>query len=66
MPAALRKNAGSCAATIILAKLLDAIQEADQVVMGTHGRHGVSRAVLGSVAEGLLRISSCPALVVRG
>ncbi|MEM5330994.1 universal stress protein [Paraburkholderia sp. JHI2823] len=41
-------------------------QEADLVVMGTHGRHGVSRAVLGSVAEGLLRISSCPVLVVRG
>jgi len=42
------------------------MQEADLVVMGTHGRHGVSRAVLGSVAEGVLRISSCPVLVVRG
>ena len=42
------------------------MQEADLIVMGTHGRHGVSRAVLGSVAEGLLRISSCPVLVVRG
>jgi len=41
------------------------MQEADLIVMGTHGRHGVSRAVLGSVAEGLLRISSCPVLVVR-
>ena len=42
------------------------MQEADLVVMGTHGRHGVSRAVLGSVAEGFLRISSCPVLVVHG
>ncbi|WP_321915631.1 MULTISPECIES: universal stress protein [unclassified Paraburkholderia] len=42
------------------------IQDADLVLMGTHGRHGVSRAVLGSVSEGLLRISSCPVLVVRG
>ena len=42
------------------------MQEADLVVMGTHGRRGVSRAVLGSVAEGLLRISSCPVLVVHG
>lgn len=42
------------------------IQEADLIVMGTHGRHGVSRAVLGSVAEGVLRMSSCPVLVVHG
>ncbi|SDD16936.1 universal stress protein [Paraburkholderia lycopersici] len=42
------------------------MQEADLIVMGTHGRHGVSRAVLGSVAEGLLRLSSCPVLVVHG
>ncbi|MCP3710038.1 universal stress protein [Paraburkholderia sp. CNPSo 3274] len=42
------------------------MQEADLVVIGTHGRHGVSRAVLGSVAEGFLRISSCPVLVVHG
>ncbi|WP_321948125.1 universal stress protein [Paraburkholderia sp. J10-1] len=41
-------------------------QEADLIVMGTHGRHGVSRAVLGSVAEGVLRFSSCPVLVVHG
>ncbi|WP_322047362.1 universal stress protein [Paraburkholderia sp. J67] len=41
------------------------LQDADLIVMGTHGRHGVSRAVLGSVAEGVLRISSCPVLVVR-
>ncbi|WP_322788535.1 universal stress protein [Paraburkholderia oxyphila] len=43
-----------------------AVLDADLVVMGTHGRHGVSRAVLGSVAEGFLRISPCPVLVVRG
>jgi len=42
------------------------MHEADVIVIGTHGRHGVSRAVLGSVAEGLLRIASRPVLVVRG
>lgn len=41
------------------------VQEADLVVLGTHGRRGMSRAVLGSVAEGVLRISSCPVLIVH-
>jgi len=37
---------------------------ADLVVMGTHGRRGWRRLVLGSVAERFLRISTCPVLVV--
>ncbi|MBB3261918.1 nucleotide-binding universal stress UspA family protein [Paraburkholderia bannensis] len=41
------------------------IREADLVVAGTHGKRGISRAVLGSVAEELLRISPCPVLIVR-
>jgi nucleotide-binding universal stress UspA family protein len=40
-------------------------EKIDLVVMGTHGRRGASRIVLGSVAEGLLRISTCPVLLVR-
>ena len=32
---------------------------ADLIVMGTHGRRGVTRALLGSVAEGVLRHASC-------
>ena len=45
-----------------------AIEEthADLVVMGTHGRHGVSRALLGSVAERTVRLSQIPVLTVRG
>lgn len=39
--------------------------EADLVVVGTHGRRGVSRLVLGSVAEGTVRLAPCPVLVVR-
>lgn len=39
---------------------------ADLVVLGTHGRRGVKRAVLGSVAERFLRVSACPVLMVRG
>ncbi len=39
--------------------------EADIIVVGTHGRHGMSRLVLGSVAEGLIRLALCPVLAVR-
>lgn len=38
---------------------------ADLVVMGTHGRRGMRRLFLGSVAEHFLRISMCPVLVLR-
>ena len=36
----------------------------DLIVMGTHGRTGVSRAVLGSVAEAVVRRASCRVLTV--
>lgn len=38
---------------------------ADMVVMGTHGRSGLARAVLGSVAEQVVRLSDVPVLLVR-
>lgn len=38
---------------------------ADLIVMGTHGRTGVSRVFLGSVAERVVRESRCPVLTVR-
>lgn len=38
---------------------------ADLVVMGTHGRRGVKRLVLGSVAERFLRLSKCAVLLMR-
>ena len=37
---------------------------ADLIVMGTHGRRGFQRLMLGSVAERFLRISCCPVLLV--
>jgi nucleotide-binding universal stress UspA family protein len=37
---------------------------ADLVVVGSHGRQGVVRWLLGSVAEGLVRQASCPVLVI--
>ncbi len=39
--------------------------EADLVVVGTHGRKGISRLLLGSSAEAAVRLSPCPVLVVR-
>ena len=41
-------------------------ENADLVVMGTHARRGVTRALLGSVAEQVLRTSTVPVLVVHG
>lgn len=39
---------------------------ADLLVIGTHGRRGVRRLVLGSVAEAVIRQSATPVLLVRG
>jgi nucleotide-binding universal stress UspA family protein len=38
---------------------------ADLIVMGTHGRGGVSRFVMGSVAEAVSRKANCPVVTVR-
>jgi nucleotide-binding universal stress UspA family protein len=37
----------------------------DLIVMGTHGRTGLARAALGSVAETVVRAASCPVLTVH-
>lgn len=39
---------------------------ASLIVIGTHGRRGVSRALLGSVAETVVRLAGTPVLLVRG
>jgi len=39
---------------------------ADLIVMGTHGRRGVPRLVLGSDAEQVVRLAEVPVLLVRG
>jgi nucleotide-binding universal stress UspA family protein len=39
--------------------------DADLVVAGTHGRSGIERRLIGSVAERLVRRASCPVMTVR-
>ena len=40
-------------------------KRADLIVMGTHGRSGLTRALLGSVASRVLSAAKCPVLTVR-
>ena len=40
--------------------------EADLVVVGTHGRRGVQRVLLGSGAEQVIRMAGVPVLAIRG
>jgi len=39
---------------------------ADLIVIGTHGRRGLSRLFLGSVAEGVIRVATKQVLLIRG
>ena len=38
----------------------------DLIVMGTHGRTGLSHLLMGSVAEHVVRTAGCPVLTIRG
>ncbi len=55
-------NSGEPAAGVV--KTAQALG-ADVVVMATHGRTGADRARLGSVAERVVRLSTCPVVTVR-
>jgi nucleotide-binding universal stress UspA family protein len=48
-------------------EILAAVEETgcDLVVMGTHGRTGISRILLGSVAEQVMRRAPCPVVTVK-
>jgi len=69
------ENAGVRADTVLLegmkTRLCDAVAEqarawgADLIVIGTHGRRGVGRMLLGSDAEQIVRTSIAPVLLVR-
>jgi universal stress protein A len=58
---AVRVSADAAGAIVDYAKEV----HADIIVVGTHGRTGVSRLLMGSVAEHVVRTAPCPVLVVR-
>jgi universal stress protein A len=37
----------------------------DMIVMGTHGRRGITRLLMGSVAEAIVRRAECPVLILK-
>ncbi|KKO19212.1 MAG: universal stress protein [Candidatus Brocadia sp.] len=49
------------------AEIIRAAKEykADMIVIGTHGRTGISHAIMGSVAEKVVRKAPCPVLTIR-
>lgn len=40
-------------------------EQVDMIVMGTHGRRGVRRFLMGSIAEAVVRLAPCPVLTVK-
>lgn len=48
--------------------IIDTAQDkgVDLIIMGTHGRTGLTHALMGSVAEKVVRLAPCPVLVTRG
>lgn len=66
-----RRNFGACAALETSDFPADAVvayareHGVDLIVTGTHGRTGLSRAVIGSVAEKIVRTAPCPVLTVK-
>jgi len=73
MKEAANRHGGAATAVVIVRPsavadiILDAARsgDADLIVMGTHGRTGVLRFFLGSIAEHVLRRAGCPVVTVR-
>ena len=59
----LAETVGHAVADVIIAQANKC--RADLIVLGTHGRRGVTRLVMGSDAEGVVRATRVPVLLVR-
>lgn len=62
LPFAHRLTMGDPAAEIVR---IAADEQAEMIVLGTHGRTGMTRLLMGSVAEAVVRRAPCPVLVYR-
>jgi nucleotide-binding universal stress UspA family protein len=62
LPFAHRLTMGDPAGEIVR---IAAEEGAEMIVLGTHGRTGVTRLLMGSVAEAIVRRAPCPVLVYR-
>jgi nucleotide-binding universal stress UspA family protein len=66
-----RADRGACATLTVSDRPADTItryathEHIDLIVMGTHGRTGVTHLLMGSVAEHVVRTAPCPVLTVR-
>jgi nucleotide-binding universal stress UspA family protein len=64
-------RAVSCVHKLLMGDPAEAIiqlaesENADLIVMGTHGRRGLTRLLMGSVAEAVVRRAKCPVLTVK-
>jgi nucleotide-binding universal stress UspA family protein len=58
-----RKLLTGCPAETIVE--VAAAEGVDLIVMGTHGRTGLRRLLMGSVAEAVIRMAPCPVLIYR-
>ena len=47
-------------------EIIERAEDVDLIVMGTLGRTGIKRVLLGSVAQEVIKQAPCPVLVVRG
>jgi len=61
-------SAPDCSGTVIMGDIADTIVEyaqtndADMIIMGTHGARGIEKILLGSIAERVLQRAHCPIL----
>jgi nucleotide-binding universal stress UspA family protein len=62
-PVSTRLTQGDAASEIV--RIADEEPECGLIVIGTHGRTGLSRLFMGSVAEAVLRKARCPVLMVK-
>ncbi len=62
IPVVHRLLAGDPADAIIRTAEADNV---DMIVMGTHGRRGITRLLMGSVAEAVVRRAECPVMILK-